>query len=456
MPPKITVYIPSHNYGQYIQKSIESVLKQKFHDWELILINDGSTDNTRHILSSFQGHPKVQVIHQEKKGLTVSNNIALRMAQGEYIMRLDADDFLDENALLVLSNTLDLHPEAGLAYPDYYRIDENDQIIDLQRREKIDSELKLLDMPAHGACTMIRKSCLMELGGYNEAFSCQDGYDLWIRFIQRFKPYNVNIPLFYYRQHPASLTKDTKRILETRHQVKRNFVRNTFGTSLPKVLAIIPIRTEKDRVHLGALQKCGGKYLIDYSLEESLKTPLLDKVVLTSNDEDILGHATKYPKIEILKRPSSLALFNSEINSTIEFVLDRLDKEQGYSPDAVMILYPLSPLRRFQHIEQAIDTMLIFNVDSVVSVCEDLNVYYQHSKEGLKLLQKERLLRLEREALYRENGAIYLSKISVIKRKRLLGSILGHIVMLPEESIKVDSPFHLWLVDKVLKEWRKE
>ncbi len=228
--PRVTVYIPTHNYGRYLSQAIDSVIKQKFDGWELIVIDDGSTDNTADILKKFDGHPKIRILRQDRKGLTITNNIALRLSRGKYIMRLDADDYLDENALLVLSNILDTHPGVGLVYPDYYRVDVAGEIIDLERRKKIGEEVALLDLPAHGACTMIRKSCLMELGGYNEALPCQDGYDLWIRFINRFKPYNVNIPLFYYRQHSVSLTQDKRKILLARHRAKRDFVKGSERT----------------------------------------------------------------------------------------------------------------------------------------------------------------------------------------------------------------------------------
>ena len=99
---KTTVYITAYNYGKFIEKAIQSVLKQSTDDWELIIINDGSTDNTCDILKRYETHPKVRVVEQENKGLSVSNNIALRISNGEYLMRLDADDYLDENALLVL------------------------------------------------------------------------------------------------------------------------------------------------------------------------------------------------------------------------------------------------------------------------------------------------------------------------------------------------------------------
>ena len=197
---KVTVYIPTHNYGKYIGKAVESVLRQTMIDWELIIIDDGSIDNTNKILAQYKTHPKIKIIEQENKGLNTTNNIALRLANGKYIIRLDADDYFDENILLVLSNVLDTKPQVGLVYPDYYHINQKDQVIEIIRRKKIGEEVDLLDLPAHGACTMIRKQCLLDLKGYEEEFSCQDGYDLWLKFIKRYKPYNVNIPLFYYRQ----------------------------------------------------------------------------------------------------------------------------------------------------------------------------------------------------------------------------------------------------------------
>lgn len=448
--PKVTVYIPTHNYGRFLGQAIKSVIGQKFDGWELIVIDDGSTDNTSDILKKFEAHPKIKIIRQDKKGLTTTNNIAIRLSRGRYIMRLDADDYLDENALLVLSNILDTHPDVGLVYPDYYRVDEQGEIIDLERRKKIGTEVTLLDLPAHGACTMIRKSCLTELGGYDESLPCQDGYDLWLRFIKRYKPYNVNIPLFYYRQHDGSLTQNKEKILAARRRAKRNFINARYG-KIPKVLAIIPVRKDSGVLSDSALKDIAGKPLIHYTVSEALNTKLLDKIVVTSNDEKILDFAGRFDGLTRVRRPADLCRPNSRIEPTVKYVLSVLKKEHNYSPYAVMLLYAHTPLRKAFHIEQAIDTLLIFDVESVVSVCEDINFYYRHTKEGLAPLVKKRLLRLERDALYRENGAIYLSKTSVIKKDNFLGGKLGHITMLPEESIKTDSEFNHWLAEKILK-----
>lgn len=452
--PKVTVYIPTHNYGRYLGKAINSVLKQKFDSWELIVINDGSTDNTAEVLKKFLRHPKIKIVNQEKKGLTVSNNIALRLSRGKYIMRLDGDDYLDENALLVLSNILDTHGEVGLVYPDYYRVDANGRIIDMERRKKLGKEVNLLDLPAHGACSMIRKRHLLDLGGYDESLPCQDGYDLWIRFISKYKPYNVNIPLFYYRQHHCSLTQDKSKILAVRHRIKRNFVIANFSGKMPKVLAIMPVRRESNRYQGSPLEKIAGRPLIDYTITESLKTNLLDKIVVTADDEKVLNYAKRFSGVLTVSRPAELSLPNSRIEPTVSFVLNFMKKKFNYRPDAVMLLYIHSPLRKYTHIEKAIDTMLIFDADSVVSVCEDFSYSYRHTKNGLAPLAKRRFLRLERESLYKENGAIYLSRVSKISKNNFLGSRISHITMLPHESVKIDDRFNHWLAEKIIREWK--
>ena len=186
--PKISVYIPTYNYGRFLDTAIQSVLKQTLDDWELIVIDDGSTDDTPEILTTYRTHPKIRILRQENRGLNVTNNVALRIARGEYLLRLDADDFLDENILLVLSHVLDTKPEVGLVYPDYYRVDEQGEIIEIVRRKKIGEEVDLLDLPAHGACTMIRKEVLVEIGGYFEEFDRQDGYGMWLKFIEKAPP----------------------------------------------------------------------------------------------------------------------------------------------------------------------------------------------------------------------------------------------------------------------------
>ena len=99
--------------------------------------------------------------------------------------------------------------------------------------------------------------------------------------------------------------------------------------------------------------------------------------------------------------------------------------------------------------------MIIFNVDSVIAVNEEVDHFYNHKRYGLCVINKRAGISLEREALYHDNGAIYLSRISAITQKRMLGESIGHIVMLPEESIRIRNNFDFWLAEKILRGWRK-
>ena len=216
--PLVTVYIVNHNYGKYLEKAIESVLDQTLKNFEIIFIDNGSTDDSRKKLEKFYKNKRIKIILQKNIGLNAANNVALKLAKGKYIIRLDADDYFDKNALEILSSRLEKDDRLGLVFPDYYTIDEVDNIIEMFRRHDF-NEVDLLDQPAHGACSMVRKEFLLAVNGYDESYHCQDGWDLWVRFINKYGVDNVNLPLFFYRQHKNNLTKNVKKLLLTRAQI---------------------------------------------------------------------------------------------------------------------------------------------------------------------------------------------------------------------------------------------
>ena len=195
--PLITVYITNYNYGNFIKKAIKSVLNQSFKDFELIIIDDGSKDKSIKIIKEFENKKNIKIVIQKNKGLIVSNNLALRLSRAKYIMRLDSDDWLDPYALEIMSNVLERNKKISLVFPDYYEVNKNGKILKQIIRHDF-NKVKLLDQPAHGACTMIRKENLIDIGGYDEEFSCQDGYYLWLKFIKKYMVKNINLPLLFY------------------------------------------------------------------------------------------------------------------------------------------------------------------------------------------------------------------------------------------------------------------
>ncbi len=452
--PKVTVYIPAYNYARFLDAAVRSVLNQTMDDWELIVIDDGSTDDTPALLEKYRAHPRIRVFQQENKGLNVTNNIAMRIARGEYLMRLDADDFLDENILLVLSNALDKKPEAGLVFPDYYEIDENGEIIRIVRRQKIDEEVDLLDMPAHGACCMIRKEILLGIGGYFEEFNRQDGYGMWLKFIQSHRPCNVNVPLFYYRQHGGGLSKSRELLLEARRRIKRRVVAEMKLSRKPAVLAFVPVVVDAEFAPGNPLAEFMGKTLLERTLEQIQEAESVDRVVVSSGDEEVLDYAKRFEGVDCVRRPKGLTNRISRASDAAVHALRTMEEKQGYSPDAVCTCYVNTPFRKSGHIDKAVDTMTIFGVDSVISITEDISLFYHHGKNGLVLLNGtlDRTLRLERKAMFRENGAIYLSRADSILAGKFLGEKIGHITMLPEESVKINSEYELWLAEKIAAE----
>lgn len=453
-PPKVTVYVPSHNYGKYLDRSIGSVLSQSLDDWELIVIDDGSTDNTLETLQKYRGHPKIRIVAQENRGLNVSNNIAIRLASGRYVMRLDADDYLDENILTVLSSVLDRMPDVGLVYPDYYIVNDREEIVEIVRRKKIGEEDEMLDLPAHGACTMVRRDLLLAAGGYSEDFTCQDGYDLWLKMTARHRPYNVNVPLFYYRQHGTNLTRGQRRLLDTRGRIKRKFVEGHLNGERPKVLGLVLAVGRSVYPQSEPFVQLAGQPLLWHTLSYATQAQSLDRLVVSSEDARVLAYSAGFEGVEAIKRSEGLTSATARTEAVAQEVLAHLKGRDGYRPDAVCMLFVNTPMRRAEHIDRAVDALTIFKADSVISVQEELSQLFRHRKHGLALVNKTHAeLRLEREALYRGNGAIHLSRTEVLESGRLLGTRVGHIVMLPEESIKIHNEFDLWMAERILAGW---
>jgi CMP-N-acetylneuraminic acid synthetase len=444
--PKISVIIPVHNYGRYLRQAIQSVLSQQFADYDIIIVNDGSTDNTAEVLREFENRAGIKLItHRENQGLARSCHEAIQASTGEYVIRLDADDYFDENALLVLSSVLENHAEVGVVYPDYFLISEEGKILDYVRLPKVAEEVKLLDLPANGAGPMFRRSCYEAVGGYDLNLRVEDNYDLWLKFLNRFKVYNVNLPLFYYRRHGSNMTLNNKEILEARRQIKHAFLGRELKGPRPKALGIIPARAH-DYCDYLAIRNLGGRPLIAHTIEAALQTELLDRVIFTTEDKAIAEVAQGYG-VEVMMRPPELA--RGYVERTVTYILDKL-KEADYHPEIVAVLHINSPLKKAEHITEAINTLIIYDVDSVISVCEDRKFHYQHDTYGLRPLFEKRLLRLEKEDLYEENGAIYVSRRDVATEQNFLGQRIGHILMTEAESIRINSEYDFWLAEQLV------
>jgi CMP-N-acetylneuraminic acid synthetase len=356
----------------------------------------------------------------------------MRAAKGKYIMRLDADDFLETTALEVISSSLNIDDNLGLVFPDYYYVNAEGERTGVEKRHNFEKEVSLYDQPAHGACTMIRLAFLKKLGGYNESFTCQDGYELWIKFISHYKVSNINQPLFSYRRHGNNLTTNEKKILDTRKKIKALFVEENLSS--PATLGIIPVRNTKiGQINL-PLFEVNGKSLLVLKIEACLKSSKITKLVVSSSDVEIIDHLERQgiqnERLSIIRRPSDFAGLNQTLYDTFDQVITS-EANEGNAYDAVMSISIDYPFLAHDTIDEAIDTLTLFKSDAVMSVRPDNRMYYQHNGHSLTpILDQEKFTKLEREALYKGVGGVVLSSIvNFQKHKNLVAGSISHIVV---------------------------
>jgi len=450
---KVTIYIPSHNYGEYLEEAIESVLSQTYKNWELFLIDEGSTDNTLSIMETYKNNStyNVKIIKNKKAiGLRACANKVIKKAKGEYIIRLDADDFFDDNALLVLSDYLDKNQDIALVYPNYFFINSNGKILAVEKHKKISNQTKLLDMPAHGACALVRTKIIKEIGGYNTAFDAQDGHELWLKIIEKNKVANVTTPLFYYRQHVKSLSRDNKRILNARMKIKRSMVNR--NNKKYKILGVIPAKNTYKNIPNIVMKKIAGFPLIDYSISEAVKTNELNKIIVITDDKKVDAYCKNNKKITSLIRPKNLSKNSTLLSEVVENAVNHMENEHEFYPDIIVVMSIHSPLRKSKYIQKAIDTLVLYGPNSVISVYEDYGLHLKHGANGLEPFNWSSLkkVRLEREALYTDNGAIRAFWRKTLKKDDMFGDVIGHIVMPQEDSYQIKDEFTTDIINNII------
>ena len=455
--PAITVYVLSHNYAHYLTQAVESVFAQSRTDWELIIIDDGSSDDSASVAASLQARDPERVrvvVHEAAQGLQKSANEALRMARGKYVVRVDADDYLDESALLVLAHYLDADEAAALVYPGYVYVDERGNQLGVEHRWRIGDDTVVLDQPAHGAVTMVRKRVLKAIGGYDEANDRQDGHELWLKVVNRYKVLQIETPLFYYRQHGASLSTDRTQLLDARAKIKRALVERSAGAVAPTIVAVVGAKNTYADMPNVVLNPIAGRPLIAYTLDAALAIPTLDMVIVSTDDRAVVDYCTAhYPSVVARVRPpelSSLLVDESDLLRDSVSAMEEMDRW----PDIVVSLGVHTPLRTAEQVQKAIDTLLLYDIDSVISVHEDQDLYYVHGKRGLEPLNPSmhRQVRVEREALFAGNGAVRALWRDLLDEPEAFRPKVGHIVMPRQNGLHIKSAHDAWLAEQLLTE----
>lgn len=211
----VSVIIPTYNRARMLKEAIESVLKQTFTDFELIVVNDHSTDNTEAVIQKFDDQRIRYLAHPEKhtgdEGAAQARNTGISVAQSRYVAFLDDDDFwLPQKLEFQVKKLNDTSAKIGAVYTAYYKVDENDRIIDKVIPQSNVSNFRSLlirNWIGTTSTVMVKKSCLNDIGIFDPHLpSCQD-WDLWLRIARKYRIVPIRKPLVKMRIHQGEKGK---------------------------------------------------------------------------------------------------------------------------------------------------------------------------------------------------------------------------------------------------------
>lgn len=206
--PKVSVIIRTYNYGQFIEKSLKSALNQTMakNEFEIIVIDDGSADNTKQVLKPYK--KMIRLFERKHFGYMASSEFGFRKANGKYVIQLDADDWIEPQALETMAAELDKDMKVGFVYCDIMLIkDGQKKVISLQKFELF----KML------ACnTMFRAASLKEVSKngkvYDKNMPCFAEFDLLLRLMKKTKKIHIAKPFYNYLKHGKSITANKKNV----------------------------------------------------------------------------------------------------------------------------------------------------------------------------------------------------------------------------------------------------
>jgi len=230
--PKISVIMSVYNGERYLKQAIESILNQTFTDFELIIVNDGSTDNSLKIIQSYDD-TRIRLINNKANiGLTKSLNKAIKQAHGKYIARQDADDISLHNRFEEQLRYFERYLNVALLGTSVYLIDENGKTLGKRIALTNPGKQLLKENQFNHGSTMFKKEAVVRLGEYNELLRYSQDYELWLRMAKHYEVRNLARALYKLRFHGEVVTFKHAGESALYHLLALRLARNNFDEKL--------------------------------------------------------------------------------------------------------------------------------------------------------------------------------------------------------------------------------
>lgn len=218
----ISVVIPNYNYEKYVGEAIRSVLDQTWSNREIVVVDDGSTDDSVQVIQGFGD--KVRLIQQENQHLSAARNTGIRAAKGNWVAFLDSDDLWHPRKLELQVAALRKHPDWAFVGGDV--LDAGDYP-DFSLESVQDEEASLRDFlaytPMSGSVALVKRACFDKVGIFDPELRSSEDLDMWLRLATAYRGGRVKAPLWHYRQHPDQMNRNMGTMLSTRKRVMSRF-----------------------------------------------------------------------------------------------------------------------------------------------------------------------------------------------------------------------------------------
>jgi glycosyltransferase involved in cell wall biosynthesis len=214
MPPKVSIVTTAYNGEKYLDKFISSMLNQTFDDFEFIVVDDGSTDSTLHMLQQIED-PRIRIIKQNNQGQVNALITGIEHARGELIARIDQDDYSLPDRLMRQVEFMDAHPNTTLCSSRFQELYNDNLAPQKVQFAQTDAEIKKIisyfNPFAHSA-VMFRRESYLKSGGYDKSFIIAMDYDLFIRLMEMGEVHNIDEVLTVIRMHDESYSMKKSRL----------------------------------------------------------------------------------------------------------------------------------------------------------------------------------------------------------------------------------------------------
>ncbi|HDZ69372.1 MAG TPA: glycosyltransferase, partial [Phycisphaerales bacterium] len=256
----VSVIMPAYNAAEYITEAIESVLTQSYRNFELVIVNDGSTDNTKDIIAGFKDE-RIKYSYQENSGLATTHNVGIKKSKGAFLIKLDCDDIMTPDFIARHLAEFEKRPETDLVYCDDHLIDEDGRPIRIiERPEYTNRKLLIRDLfrcgfPVVPFRTCIRRSVFDKIGFFDEQLAMAEDYDMMRRFVKKgLKIHHLRAALYLRRMTTDSLSRNfTARKAKSHFEVVERFADTFAPDELFPDVAWEKIAPERRQLHAKCL-----------------------------------------------------------------------------------------------------------------------------------------------------------------------------------------------------------